>query len=85
MEKTVKCSQTNWGDHLVAVFKLGEKRGHRSSRFGVQADIRIPDIGAVRRDCGVITLIEDGIEMDRRGHELHVGQNVLWKIIRVAS
>lgn len=91
MEKTIKRPQTNRGDHLVAVFELGDKRGHRkggrrrSSRFCVQANFRIPDIRAVRRDRGVIAFIEDGAEIDRRGHKLHMGRNVLWKMIRVAS
>ena len=85
MEKTIKRSQTNRGDHLVAVFELGEKRGHRSGRFWVQADFRIPHVRAVRRDCCVVAFVEDSVEMDGRSHELYVGRNVLWKMIRVAS
>jgi hypothetical protein len=51
----------------------------------VHADIRISEVPAVRRDGGVVAFIEDGIKMDGRGHKFHVGRNVLWKIIFVAS
>ena len=85
MEKTVKHSDTNRGDHFVAVFELSKKRCHRSGRFWVHADIRIAEIHALCGDCSVVALIEDGIEMDGRGHELYVGRDVIWEMIRVAS
>ena len=90
MEKTTKRSQTSRGDHLVAVFELDDRRGHRkggrrSSRFCVQTDFRIPDVRAVCRYCGVVAFIEDGVETDRSGHDLHMGRNVLWNIIGVPN
>jgi hypothetical protein len=51
----------------------------------VQTDFRIPDVRAVRRYCDVVAFIEDGVETDRRDHELHMGRNVLWKMIGVPN